>query len=98
MEAALEESACGIDSGLKVHCQPAIASDPGEDALNHPAPRVNGEADLIRVLAHDFDREESRRFELLNPVRNGLLVYVNPAKPVVDSCLQRQKAGYRRCR
>jgi len=34
---------------------PSIAPDPSEEPLDYPAPRVNSEADLIRVLAHDLD-------------------------------------------
>ena len=35
-----------------------IASNPGEEPLDDPATRVNGEADLIGILAHDFDRDQ----------------------------------------
>jgi hypothetical protein len=39
----------------KSFCQPSIAPDPREEPLDDPAPRVNSEADLIRVLAQDID-------------------------------------------
>ena len=54
----LEEGACGVDGGLEVLCQPSIAPNPCEEPLDDPAPRVNSEADLIGVLAHDLDRDQ----------------------------------------
>jgi hypothetical protein len=50
------ESACRVDGGLEVLCQFTIATNAGEEALDDPAPRIDREADLIGVLAHDFDR------------------------------------------
>jgi hypothetical protein len=35
--------------------QPSIAPDPREEPFDDPAPRVNGEADLAEIFAHDFD-------------------------------------------
>ena len=58
------KGACGADGGLEVFCQPSIAPDPGEEPLDDPTPRVDGEADLIGVLAHDLDRDQRRRGDL----------------------------------
>ena len=60
----VEEGACGVDGGLEVFCQPSIAPDPREEPLDDPAPRVNGEADLIGVLAHDLDDDQRCRGDL----------------------------------
>ena len=54
------EGACGVDGSLEVFCQPSIAPDPREEPVDDPTPRVNGEADLIGVLAHDLDRSSTR--------------------------------------
>jgi hypothetical protein len=35
-----------------------IASDPDEESLDDPAPRLNGKADLIGILAHNLDRDQ----------------------------------------
>ena len=53
------------DGGLEVLCQPSIAPDPGEEPFDDPAPRVNSEADLIGVLAHDLDRNQRGFGDLL---------------------------------
>ena len=39
--------------------------DPREEPLDDPAPRVNGEADLIGVLAHYLDRDQRGLGDLL---------------------------------
>ena len=36
-------------------CESPIAADPGEEPLDNPASRQNGEADLIGMLADDLD-------------------------------------------
>jgi Putative transposase of IS4/5 family (DUF4096) len=51
-------------TSLEVFCQPSIAPDPREEPLDDPTPRVNGEADLIGVLAHDLDRDQRCRGDL----------------------------------
>ena len=61
----VEEGACGVDGGLEVLCQPSIAPNPGEEPFDDPAARVHGEADLIRVLAHDLDRDQRGLGDLL---------------------------------
>ena len=55
--------------GLEVFGQPSIAPDPGEEPLDNPTPRVDGEADLIGVLAHDLDRDQRRRGDLFPGIR-----------------------------
>src|SRR5258708_16494780 len=64
----VEKSACGVDCRLEVLCQPSIAPDPREESLHDPAPRVNSEADLIRILAHDLDRDQRSVGDLLTRV------------------------------
>jgi hypothetical protein len=48
----------------KIHRKPSIAPDPREEPLDDPAARVDGEADLIGVLAHDLDRDQRCRGDL----------------------------------
>jgi hypothetical protein len=77
------EGACGLDSGLEVFCQTSIAPDPGEEPLDDPTPRVNGEADLIGVQSASAmakraarSRPEEHRLgpnRLLRTHRMGLL-------------------------
>ena len=43
------------DGSLEVLGEPAVAVDPGEEPLDHPAPGVDGEADLALRLANDLD-------------------------------------------
>ena len=57
-----------VDSGLEVLRQPSIAPDPRKEPLDDPAPRVNGEADLIGVLAHDLDRDQRGLGDLLTGI------------------------------
>lgn len=54
----VEESARRVDGGIKVLCEPAIASDQGKKPLDDPTARLNGEADLVGVLAHDLDGDQ----------------------------------------
>jgi hypothetical protein len=51
----VEEGIGGGDGGLEVLGEAAVASDPSEEALDHPAAGMNDEADLILWLAHDLD-------------------------------------------
>src|SRR6202040_1379356 len=60
----VEEGARGLNGGLEVLGQPSIAPDPREEPLDDPTPRVDGEADLIGVLAHDFDGDQRCRGDL----------------------------------
>src|SRR5208283_4642886 len=64
----VEEGACRVDCGLEVLCQPSIAPNPRKQPFDDPAPRVNSEADLIGVLAHDLDRDQRRRGDLLTGI------------------------------
>ena len=54
-----------LHGGLEVLCEFAIAPDPREKPFDDPAPRDNSEADLIRVFAHDLDRDRRRLGDLL---------------------------------
>src|SRR5258708_17060572 len=54
----VEEGACGADGGFEVLCQPPIAPNPRKEPLDDPAPRINSEANLTGVLAHDLDRDQ----------------------------------------
>ncbi len=49
----------GGDGGLEVLCQASVAVDPGEEALDHPAPRQHLEAHLIGDLVDDLDGDAS---------------------------------------
>src|SRR6266436_3008274 len=61
----VEEDACGADGGFEVLCQPPIAPNPREEPLDDPAPRINSEANLTGVLAHDLDRDQGGLRDLL---------------------------------
>ena len=41
-------------------CQAAIAPKPGKEAFDHPAPGMDGKADLASLLAHDLDDDPGR--------------------------------------
>src|SRR3954454_8907091 len=45
----------GFEGCLEVLGEAAVAADPGEEALDDPAPGLDGEADLVGVLANDLD-------------------------------------------
>src|SRR4029077_11021908 len=64
----VEEGACGVDGSLEVFCQSPISPDPREEPLDDPTPRVNGEADLIGVLAHDLDHDQCGLGDLLTGI------------------------------
>ena len=51
----VEEGSGGFESCLEVLGEAAVAADPGEEALDHPASGQDGEADLIGELANDLD-------------------------------------------
>src|ERR1035437_9454709 len=46
----------------------AFASDPGKESLDDPPPWINGEADLIGVLAHDFNGNQRGLGNLLTRI------------------------------
>ncbi len=52
----------------KSFAKPAIASDPGKESLDDPPPWINGEADLIGVLAHDFNGNQRGLGNLLTRI------------------------------
>jgi hypothetical protein len=49
-------------------CQSPIAADPGEEPLDNPASWLNGEADLIGVLAHNLDSDQRGVCDLLTGI------------------------------
>ena len=49
-------------------CQSPIAADPGEEPLDNPASWLNGEADLIGVLAHNLDSDRRGVCDLLTGI------------------------------
>ena len=51
----VQECSGGGDRDLEVLCEPAIASDPSEEALDDPSAWQDGEADLIGMLVDDLD-------------------------------------------
>lgn len=53
---------------LEVLHQAPVAPDPCEEPFDDPAPWVNGEADLVGILAHDFDSDQRGRGDLLTRV------------------------------
>jgi hypothetical protein len=58
----------GLDSGLEVRCEAATGVQPGEASLHHPAPRADGEADLIGRFADDLDSDTSGVSDALGSV------------------------------
>jgi hypothetical protein len=64
----IEESACRVDGGFVVLCQSAILLDSSEESLDRPALRLNSEADLVGVLAHDLDRDDRNLDDLLTRI------------------------------
>ena len=44
-----------------------IAPDPGEEPLYDPTPRIDGEADLVGVVAHDSDRRSTLAVATFSP-------------------------------
>jgi len=55
----VKESLGRGDRGLEVLGQTAVSVDPGEEAFDHSAAWLDGEADLIGVLADDLDGDDS---------------------------------------
>ena len=64
----IEEGACGVDGSFEVFCQSPIAADAGEEPLDNPASWLNGEADLIGVLAHNLDSDQRGVCDLLTGI------------------------------
>ena len=62
---SVEESASGIDGRFEVLCQAPVAPDPGEEPLDNPAPWLNSKADLIGILAHNFNCDQGSLSDLL---------------------------------
>ena len=69
-----QHDGCGVEEGAaeamvasKSFASRPIAPDPGEEPLDNPAPRLNSEADLIGVLAHDLDGDAAWRWRQLSP-------------------------------
>src|SRR3954452_2837758 len=57
----VEEGSGRGERGLRIFPQTAVAADPREEPFDHPPPRVDGKADLVRRLAHDLDGDDRRR-------------------------------------
>src|SRR5215204_2987742 len=55
-----QECRCRCDGRLGVFPEPPIAVDPGEEALNHPSPRLNGKADLAWPALDDLNGNRGR--------------------------------------
>ena len=53
-------------SFASLQLRPIQAKNP----LDDPAPRLNGEADLVRVRAHDLDRPPSNLFSVSDVIRH----------------------------
>src|SRR5208283_1578735 len=51
----IEERCCGGDCSLEVLGETAVAPEPGEETLYHPAAWMHGKADLAGLFAHDLD-------------------------------------------
>src|SRR4051794_36416087 len=51
----VEEGASRGEGCLRIFPEPPVSADPGEEPLNHPSSRVDGEADLIGGLSDDLD-------------------------------------------
>src|SRR5208337_213402 len=51
----VEEGAGRFDGTLEVFGQTPVSADPSEEALDHPSPRLDGEADLIGLGSHDLN-------------------------------------------
>lgn len=51
----IEERCCGGDCSLEVLGETAVAPEPGEETLDHPAAWMHGKADLAGLFAHDLD-------------------------------------------
>ena len=51
----VEEGSGGVDRAFEVLGEASAAIDPGEEALDHPAAGLDGEADLAGVLSDDLD-------------------------------------------
>src|SRR6202789_118761 len=51
----MDEGGRGGDGSLEILGEAPVSVDPGEEALHDPATREDGEANLIRQLADDFD-------------------------------------------
>lgn len=54
----VEEGSGGGERRFRVLPQPAVPADPCEEALDHPALRMDGEADLVGRLANDLDGDD----------------------------------------
>jgi hypothetical protein len=61
----MEERGGRSDRGLEVLGETPVAVDPGEEALDHPAPRQDLEAHLIGQLADDLHHDGSGVCDLL---------------------------------
>lgn len=51
----VEEGGGGFDGRVGILPEPAVAADPGEEAFDQPASRLDGKADLIGLSLQDLD-------------------------------------------
>ena len=100
------------DGRLEVLREPEVPVEPGEQAFDHPAPRMHGEADLLGMLAHDLDGDRGRVRDAVAAVgavsesefneREGLWWLSAEAPRHLSPGLRRREpaapAGVRRCR
>ena len=50
----IADRGCGGDGNLEALGETAVAPEPGEEGLNHPAARMHGKADLAGLFTHDL--------------------------------------------
>lgn len=71
-----EEGFCGGERGFRIFPETPVSADPDEEALDDPAARMDGEADLVRRLLDDLDGDDGGSSRLVAgvTVHDGLAV------------------------
>ena len=67
-ENGVKERACGVDRGLEVLCQSLVATNLSEEPLDEPIPSVGDRVDMVRIVAHDLDRDQCRFSNFLTQI------------------------------